>query len=685
MMTSEVFEFGPFRLSPVSRNLGRGGSAVPLTDREFDTLLAIVQGRGSPVSNETLLAAVWGQDSVNVETNNLAKQIQSLRRKLGPDISGEHYIRNIVGRGYFVAGVRVLKAAAPYIATKPAVLAHVPAPIALLAGTILGLTLLIARSGPPGTRITTYHRLTFDGTIKSGPVLTDGEKVFFMEAESGRDRAVSVPGRGGNVTPLNFPFNRAIALDYSQKRHSLLIRNEVEGRNHLIEWQLETSRARELPIAAGFNATGGAAWHPDGSRIAITDRDQLVVLSAAGAGVLYSIHLPGYALKPTWNPTGDRLRVTIGDAVDGKSCCWEVAETDRVARPIPEFSEIPRALFWGWASDGKRFIFTTPGVEQSDVWIAEDSTAAKTKPQKMTHGSLRWDSAATAPNSQTIYAIGCQWSGETVRLGPTGSGEGAVLLGVPAYELDYSRDGQWVVFTRYPDSTIWRAKSNGAEARQLTSADVEAHQGHWSPDGTRVAFMGKKAAKESAWHIYVVPAMGGAMYEPLPNWGDQGVPTWSADGTSIVFGDRRSPSGFEKASIHQLDLRTTTISSIGAPEGLWSPRISPDGKYLAAVTYDSRSLYVRDNKSAIWKKLIDMDFIEHAAWSPDSSWIQVFVRNGKRPALLRIARDGSRIEKTVDLTGAPIFSESWFGIAPDGSPLGLRGKEACDLYALDWQ
>jgi DNA-binding winged helix-turn-helix (wHTH) protein/TolB-like protein/Tfp pilus assembly protein PilF len=101
---SEVYEFGDFRLDPKERLLLRQGSPVPLTPKDFETLLVLVQRSGRLVEKEELMKEVWSD--AFVEEANLARHIWALRRVLGDD--HEHrFIETIPKRGYrFVAPVR---------------------------------------------------------------------------------------------------------------------------------------------------------------------------------------------------------------------------------------------------------------------------------------------------------------------------------------------------------------------------------------------------------------------------------------------------------------------------------------------------------------------------------------------------------------------------------------------------
>jgi serine/threonine-protein kinase len=101
-----VFEFGNFRLDASGRTLSRAGEPVRLTPRVFDTLLYLVERRGTVLGKEELLAALW--PDVVVEENNLGQAISKLRQALGESPGDNKYIATVSGRGYrFVAPVTV--------------------------------------------------------------------------------------------------------------------------------------------------------------------------------------------------------------------------------------------------------------------------------------------------------------------------------------------------------------------------------------------------------------------------------------------------------------------------------------------------------------------------------------------------------------------------------------------------
>lgn len=94
-----VLRFGRFALSPAERLLRVDSVPAALGARAFDVLLALVERRGRLVPKQELLDLVW--PGVVVEEHNIAAQVSSLRKLLGPQV-----IATVPGRGYrFVAAL----------------------------------------------------------------------------------------------------------------------------------------------------------------------------------------------------------------------------------------------------------------------------------------------------------------------------------------------------------------------------------------------------------------------------------------------------------------------------------------------------------------------------------------------------------------------------------------------------
>jgi Tol biopolymer transport system component len=251
-----------------------------------------------------------------------------------------------------------------------------------------------------------------------------------------------------------------------------------------------------------------------------------------------------------------------------------------------------------------------------------------------------------------------------------------------AFELDYSRDAQWVAYSYFPDHMIWKAKADGSGQVKLTDPDtvLEAHQPHWSPDGSHIAFMGRN--KHGQWRVFQVPSNGGVPEELLSTGESWGVPTWSQDGRFLSFGERFSAKRRAEMAIHLLDLRDRRVSEIPGTKGLWSSRWSRDGRYIAAITTDSQAIRIVRWPGSQWKELVRMKYIDNLAWSADSRYLHFDAEDeNDHYWLFRLSVPEGKLERIADLATFP-WDENWWGVAPDGTPLGLRATGVSEIYAL---
>ncbi|MCL6482352.1 MAG: winged helix-turn-helix domain-containing protein [Firmicutes bacterium] len=104
-----MYEFGRFRLDVDEHLLVSEGKPVRLTEKEFQLLVCLVRHAGHLLMKEELLEALW--PGVFVEEGNLTKQVSNLRKCLGQDDSGQHFIETVPKRGFrFVARVTKVEA-----------------------------------------------------------------------------------------------------------------------------------------------------------------------------------------------------------------------------------------------------------------------------------------------------------------------------------------------------------------------------------------------------------------------------------------------------------------------------------------------------------------------------------------------------------------------------------------------
>jgi Tol biopolymer transport system component len=166
--------------------------------------------------------------------------------------------------------------------------------------------------------------------------------------------------------------------------------------------------------------------------------------------------------------------------------------------------------------------------------------------------------------------------------------------------------------------------------------------------------------------------------------GDEGDPGWSPDGKSLVFGSMSFLEG--RPAIHLLDMTTLQISTLPGSEGLFSPRWSPDGRYIAAMpATDQTKLMLYDFRTEKWTKLAEAN-LGYPSWSRDGRYIYFDGSSATTQALLRVGISDGKLEEVASLKdvrrAAGPFAQ-WAGLTPDGSPLVLRDTGTQEIYALD--
>ncbi len=93
-----LYSFGPFQLDPIRRRLTCGSEAIPLPERLFTLLLALIQANGNVVGREALSALIWPEGASS--DGNLSQHIYMLRRVLGERARDRLYVMTSHNRGF---------------------------------------------------------------------------------------------------------------------------------------------------------------------------------------------------------------------------------------------------------------------------------------------------------------------------------------------------------------------------------------------------------------------------------------------------------------------------------------------------------------------------------------------------------------------------------------------------------
>ena len=242
-------------------------------------------------------------------------------------------------------------------------------------------------------------------------------------------------------------------------------------------------------------------------------------------------------------------------------------------------------------------------ISEGQFWLAQPRRRFQFKqpaPIQLSTGDPLFSVPVQLRSADTFYAVGRTQLGQLQRL-DSRSGTWVPHLGGASFEaVEYSRDGQRLVYTTQPEGEMWVCRADGSGGVQLTKAPMEAGLGRWSPDGRTIAFSGRSTPDQPS-SIYLADAAGGNVRPACPKDCTSSDLAWTPDGKKIIYSPA-IPS--EDVYLRVLDLATGEVTKFPGSEMLHSVRVSPDGSTLAALGLGNRSgmLLYRFSEPG-WKKL----------------------------------------------------------------------------------
>jgi Tol biopolymer transport system component/DNA-binding winged helix-turn-helix (wHTH) protein len=700
-------QFGVFEVDLKSGELRRSGVRIRLQSQPFKLLASLLEHPGEVVSHETLQQQLWGADTTVDFDHSLGIAVNKLREALGDHAENPRFIETLAKRGYrFIAPVKTIEEPG---STQPAVLpstgaTSVPGAVGIahwrwvavsLVCVCLGLGIaLILR--PPAHRPYRVEQITYSGHVLKNDLdvesfsssASDGPRIYFSYMENGNPVLAVALVANGEISHLQLPSELGAPLigSLSPDGSRLIIHSHLQADPEQPLWIVPTlgGNVRRVPNVLAHDAT----WMPDGRRLLIANGNELTIVEADGSDPHKLITTPGRAFWLRWSPDGRRLRFTLRDSKRQTTELWEVAADGSNPHPLlPGWSQPASECCGSWTPDGKEFVFQSSHGGASEIWARRERPwyLADREPRQITNDPMDYETPSTSPDSNRIFFIGANPQFELLHALPRSSTFTVLAQNLSAAALaEYSLDGHWVAWLNASDGSLWRSRIDGSERIELTTPPLRIFTMKWSPDDRRLALMAKEPGKP--WKVYLIEAEGGKPMPLLNEDRNEADPDWSADGQSIIFGrlpdrmDSRQPK-----TIYLLNLQTRKVTEIPGSTGLFSPRLSPDGRYIAAIRLDQKALMLFDRAQERWT-ILTTHGVGDPAWSHDgrSLYFQDFLEKGKPIYRIDVPSGQPKPVATIDNL-LPIAATDYrlIGLAPGDLPVVSVHTSTVNLYSVD--
>ena len=247
------------------------------------------------------------------------------------------------------------------------------------------------------------------------------------------------------------------------------------------------------------------------------------------------------------------------------------------------------------------------------------------------------------------------------------------------------------------DTEIYVMSTDGTNIFRLTDNDrVESHP-TWSPDGTKIVYKYQKEIhRETEYSLSIVDTNELIEIDINPlNMAAVNDPVWSPDSSKIIYKGRRLGVGLPPEDIYMVNADGTNNTLIAYynedNEYEFVPVWSPDGSNIAFLS-DYHDIYVMDTDGSNILQLTDsQDSENYLTWAPDSSKI-LFVSSWDNHKICEINADGSNLNVLAEfdwiggmesLVWSPDFTKIAFVVIKRLSPIPEDYRREYYIYVMN--
>ncbi len=724
------FKFGLFEADLEQGILTRQGTVVKLQEQPFRILALLLEAQGEVLARDDLRKKIWPEGTFVEFDGSLNTALMKLRAALNDNAENPIFIETVPRKGYrFIAPIVIARNEAATVTTAVRVttdgqpeetfdLGESPLqePTPEVAGRrpisrgaylhwwqtaaiffAFLLMVLFLLWPKPQPRVLAVRQLTHSGQVDPwGKLVTDGSRIYFVIRDVTGWNLMQTSVEGGNSQYTPTPFDNTRIFDLSPD-HSQFLIGQLTHRGEATQlwlWPVQGGAPRRI----GDVMAEEAVWSPKGDQIAYLDGESIKISTTDGATVRDIARFHPAPSSLVWSPDGKRLRFTQTEPSQGTDSMWEIGtDGSSLRRVLPEGQRGPHEGSGTWLAGGRYFAFSS-GVDlraslavdtRANLWLMGEQAGlfSRTRnPVQLTSGPIAFDHPVGLPNADRIFVIGSQSAYQLLRIDPKTSTKSAMLTESGATDINFSLDGQWVVYAARENGTLWKSKLDGTGKVELTAKATGAFAPAWSPDEKQILFTGFLLDKQP--RLYVVSSKGGTPRPVLPTnnkWASMSG-DWRTDGRQIVL-DVQDTETSAEPTIRVLDLETSAVTELAGSQGLIEPRWSSDGRYIAALHPRKKQVWLYDCQSKRWSVIADANFPAALRWSPGGDAIYFQDVDELEQSVFRVTMvkkdEVERVTSFGDLLSFGATRCIFTGLSPDGSVYVTVDHGGVDVYSVD--
>ncbi|MBK9163488.1 MAG: serine/threonine-protein kinase [Acidobacteria bacterium] len=545
-------------------------------------------------------------------------------------------------------------------------------------------------------------RINTDGRVALPAISPDGKYIAYVSGEIG-NRSLVVRQVATDSTITLVPATNLVVKSISFSPSGDHVYFTQTSSDFSISTLYQVPTLGGTPKRLVEDVDSPVAFTPDGKRFAFirhipkTNADTIYLVDTETLELEEFLSTPAteynmFVFRLAFSPDGKKLLAGGGIRQSGFLMKTDVVEIDVATKKLRPLNrrEFQMVTNFGWLEDGSGYVFTARPTQNDNVqiWLA---SYPEGELHQVTNDLNDYADLGISGDGRTMVTIKGDATGSLWRIPAAGNAPAQITSDGRAVEgkagVLATRDGK-IIYTRNEGKTaqLWQADADGKNAAVLFADTGFAVDPALSPDGKTLVFNLQKDRRSRIWRINADGSGPAQLTADEANTLDL-MPQITADGRSVIF--QRQAEGEERFKLMRVPIEGGPAEIFYEHEsrGVFHPRMSPDGKRMAFVTYDLANFEKRlhiaaieDGKVKAIERDIEYNLINNYVWSPDGKELTVLTNRGGAMNLWRQPIDGSPATPITDFSSGLIFNFSW---SADGRELLVaRGSINNDLILI---